>query len=632
MGIGTVAVASTVDRDEPHAREADTTVILPGSTPSETYLDVAAVLEAAAESGADAIHPGYGFLSENSEFAEAVMAAGLIWVGPPPKAIAVMGSKLESKELVKRLGLATLPSADVSGLADDEVSSLASDIGFPVLVKASAGGGGKGMRVVASPDALAAAVEGAAREAEAAFGDGTVFLEKYLESPRHIEIQIVRDGSGNTVSLFERECSIQRRHQKIIEETPSSAIDDDIRNAMGEASKRIADEVDYSGVGTVEFLFQDGEFYFLEMNTRLQVEHPITEMVTGLDLVEMQIRIANGEALSEKARNPTRSGHSIEARLYAEDPAQDFLPVTGTIDRFHFDSQPGLRVDSSVESGSEVSVFYDPMIAKVISHAPTRSEAIATLTSALRSARIHGSRTNRALLVRILEHPNFAIGATDTGFISRNGLQSLAAPLGDGNDELMAARAAALADQITDRGDARVLNTLPSGWRNLPAMQQHRAYRGLLGEYPVSYGITRDRVRFEDVEANLGKVTSSRVEFKIDGSAFTFDVGRAGATRYVDTDVVPVTLETVPRFPSGSNSESEGSLHSPMPGKIVRVDVVAGDQVSAGQLLMVLEAMKMEHSIYSPYDGTVGEVAYSAGDQVEADAVVVIVEPITVPE
>lgn len=625
MGIETVAVASTVDSAEPHAREADTLVILPGSAASETYLDAAAVLAAAAESGADAVHPGYGFLSENSGFAKAVNAAGLTWIGPSPESIAVMGSKLESKELVKRLGLPTLPSADVTGLSPEEISSLAADIGYPVLVKADAGGGGKGMRIVQSSDDLSPAVEGAGREAKSAFGDGTVFLEKYLESPRHIEIQIARDARGNTVSLFERECSIQRRHQKIIEETPSVAISDDIRMTMGDASKQIADEVDYSGVGTVEFLFQDDEFFFLEMNTRLQVEHPVTEMVTGLDLVELQIAIANGNALSEVARNPTRSGHSIEARLYAEDPAQDFLPVTGTIDQFHFAAQPGLRVDSSVESGSVISVFYDPMIAKVITHAPTRGEAISILAGALRAARIHGSRTNRSLLVRILEHPDFASGRTDTGFISRNDLQALASPLGTAEDELMAARAAALADQVADRKTARVLASLPSGWRNLPAIPQLRTYRGILGEYPVSYSITGDQVGFGDVTAKLGTVTSTHVEFEIDGSAMTFDIGRANTTRYVDTEQVPVTLEVVSRFPIGSNNESAGSLHSPMPGKIVRVEVEVGDRVETGQLLMVLEAMKMEHSIYSPYDGTVSEVAYSAGEQVESDAVVVVV-------
>jgi biotin carboxylase len=373
MGISTVAVYSEADAGEPHTREADEAVLLEGHSPVETYLDIDTVITAAKESGADAVHPGYGFLSENASFARAVITAGVTWIGPSPRAIEIMGSKLESKRLMTETGVPTLPSVELEGL--DSINSAALSLGYPVLVKASAGGGGKGMRIVSSPSELGEALESAAREAEAAFGDGTVFLEKYLTAPRHVEIQVFGDTSGNVVSLHERECSIQRRHQKIIEEAPSAAIDQITRRAMGEAAVAAAHAVDYVGAGTVEFLYQDGQFYFLEMNTRLQVEHPVTEMVTGLDLVRLQLEIAGGDTLPDKG--PRIEGHAIEARLYAEDPRHDYLPVTGRFNRFRFPDVEGLRVDAGIEDGSTVTVHYDPMVAKVIAHGPTREAATA---------------------------------------------------------------------------------------------------------------------------------------------------------------------------------------------------------------------------------------------------------------
>ncbi len=628
LSIATVAVYSDPDASEPHPAEADAAIRLPGATAAETYLNQDLILAAAKESGADAVHPGYGFLAENAGFARAVIMAGLVWIGPPPDAIAAMGSKLESKKLMKKSGVATLEAIDLTGKKPEEITAAARQIGYPVLVKASAGGGGKGMRIVGEEATLSSAVEAAVRESEKAFGDGTVFLEKYLHSPRHIEIQVLADTHGNVVSLFERECSIQRRHQKIIEESPSPAIDERMRSEMGEAAVKAADAVDYTGVGTVEFLFQNGQYYFLEMNTRLQVEHPVTEMVTGLDLVELQILVASGEQLPPSALAPTITGHAVEARLYAEDPENEYLPVTGTIDRFEFPSDSLVRVDSGVESGSEVSVHYDPMLAKVIAHGPNRGASVSTLADTLRRARIHGSKTNRAQLVRILEHPEFLAGNTDTHFLIRHPVTELAAALADEVAETYAARAAALADQAVGRANARVLRTIPTGWRNLPGGPQQRVYRGEVSEHHITYSIKGDRVGFEGEDwATLIECTPERVVFDLCGTIHAFDVARYGPVRHVDTDFTPVRLVAIPRFPTSREDDLEGSLRSPMPGKILRVDVEAGDQVSTGHILMVLEAMKMEHTISAPYAGIVTQVFNAVGDQVESGAVLAVVEP-----
>jgi propionyl-CoA carboxylase alpha chain len=628
LGIGTAAIYSDQDATEPHCREADVAVHLPGDSAATTYLNGKAILDAAREAGADAVHPGYGFLAENAEFAKSVLDAGLIWVGPSPAAIATMGSKLESKRLMRESEVPTLDGVSLSGLTAAQVKEEADLIGYPILVKASAGGGGKGMRIVPDSGSLEASVEAAMRESASAFGDDTVFLEKYLEAPRHIEIQIVGDNSGTVVSLFERECSIQRRHQKIIEEGPSPALDPDLRRIMGRAAVKAARAVDYTGAGTVEFLFQNGEFYFLEMNTRLQVEHPVTEMVTGLDLVELQILVANGFPLPEDVVRPALSGHAIEARLYAEDPANDYLPVTGVVHRFDFSSFPDIRVDSGVESGSHISILYDPMLAKVISHAPTRAEAVSTLATALRGARIHSSTTNRDMLVRVLEHPDFIAGDINTHFLSESAqLERLIAPLASEVDEAFAARAAALADQALERSASKVLRSVPSGWRNLPRAPQLRSYRGSLSEHHVSYSLEGPQVLFEGEDSALIiECSPIRVVFDRCGEIHEFDVARYGDARYVDSSRVSVRLVELPRFPPSVAEESEGSLHSPMPGKIVRVDVATGDPVIAGQVLIVLEAMKMEHAISAPYAGTVTLVSYAPGDQVEAGATLAVVE------
>ena len=621
MGIATVAVHSTPDADLPHAREGDEAVLLEGETSAETYLNIDAILAAAKKTGADAIHPGYGFLSENPDFARAVIDAGLVWIGPPPAAIAAMGSKLEAKRIATEAGVPIIPSAELDG---DAIEAAADRIGFPLMVKASAGGGGKGMRIVDSSKNLAEAIEGARREAEASFGDPTVFLEKYLDAPRHIEIQVFADSHGSVYSLFERECSIQRRHQKIIEESPSPAIDEATRRAMGEAAVKVTSAVGYESAGTVEFLFQDGEFFFLEMNTRLQVEHPVTEMVTGLDLVQLQIEVAEGRPL--ELDGLSIEGHAVEARLYAEDPRNDYLPASGRFHRFHFPERDGLRVDSGIEDGSVVSVHYDPMIAKVIAASTTREGAISLLTDALREARIHGSVTNRALLIRILEHPEFVAGEIDVGFLDRHPATELAAPLVDLRGERLAAAAAALADQAAERAASPVLKTIPSGWRNLPTLPQHRAYSGEHGEHHIFYIL---RPGGFDVEG-LGHVEvvdakPASVTLLIDGLEHRMDVARYGEERFIDSSQGPVHLMAVPRFPITELEEDEGSLHAPMPGKVVRVEVREGDEVSEGETLVILEAMKMEHTLRAPHAGIVTEVRCVPGDQVDADQVLVVV-------
>ncbi|MET0566345.1 MAG: biotin carboxylase N-terminal domain-containing protein [Acidimicrobiia bacterium] len=620
MGIETVAIHSDPDTTEPHVLEADHAVNLPGSTPTETYLHIDEVLGAAKQSGADAIHPGYGFLAENAEFARRVMEEGLIWIGPPPEAIEVMGSKLRSKKLVETAGVLTLGAIDLTD--NDEAGAAAEGLGYPVLVKASAGGGGKGMRIVGDPSGLTEAIEGARREAASSFGDDTVFLEKYLQAARHIEIQVLGDGHGRVVSLFERECSIQRRHQKIIEEAPSPVIDESLRRRMGDTAVAAATAVGYVGAGTVEFLFQDGDFYFLEMNTRLQVEHPVTEMVTGLDLVRLQIEIADGAAIDVE---PVISGHAIEARLYAEDPRHDFLPITGMIHRFEVPDLPGLRVDSGVENGSMVSVFYDPMLAKIIAHAATRDRAAETLAQALRQAILHGPVTNRELLVRILEHDEFRSGALDTHFLERHDPAHLGRPLADMETERLSAVAAALADQELDRGTSRVLRSIPSGWRNRPDNYQERVYRGELATHVIRYSITPT----PNVEGlgpiDVTECTPDRIELSHDGLDHTFSVARYGEIRHVDSERAPVRLDALPRFPSPEAVETPGSLHAPMPGRVVRVEARVGDSVTAGQVLVVLEAMKMEHSLRAPHDGILDEVDCAPGDQVEAGAVLVVI-------
>src|SRR4051794_7146745 len=625
MGIATVAVYSDPDADAPFVREADVAVRLPGASPAETYLRGDLVVAAALRAGADAVHPGYGFLSENAAFAQQVVDAGLVWVGPPPSAIEAMGSKLGAKEMMRAADVPTLPWAtDVSG---------ADDVGFPLLVKASAGGGGRGMRIVRSAAELDEAVSGAAREAGSAFGDATVFLERYLEAPRHVEIQVFADSHGNVVSLFERECSIQRRHQKIVEESPSPAVDESLRMRMGAAAVAAARAVGYVGAGTVEFVLDEkGEFAFLEMNTRLQVEHPVTELVTGLDLVRLQLLVAEGHPLPPEALAPVLSGHAIEVRLYAEDATRGFLPVTGRLSRFEIPSVAGVRVDSGVESGTVVSPHYDPMLAKVIAHAPTRSEAATMLAAALARARIHGTTTNRDLLVAILREEEFLDGATDTAYLERHDPVSLgASPVGQG-DRVVHAVAAALAVQASRRAAARVLGGLPSGWRNNPSQRQEVSLRPTGGGEPVtvSYlfgraGAVAIAVDGLDVDVTLHTATAGTVDLSVDGVRRRCDVAIDNDAVDVDSAAGWTAYIVEPRFAEPDAGHAAGSLVAPMPGSVVRVLVQAGADVTAGQALVVLEAMKMEHTVAAPTTGTVAEVRVQPGRQVEAGTVLVVV-------
>jgi acyl-CoA carboxylase subunit alpha len=648
MGISTVAVFSEADRGAPFVREADLAVCLGGAAPAESYLRSDAIVAAARRVGADAVHPGYGFLSEDAGFARACVRAGLVFVGPSPDVIAAMGSKLEAKRRASDAGIPVLETIPLEDLGDADIGVAARKLGLPVLVKASAGGGGKGMRVVRDARELAREIAAARREALGAFGDGTLFLEPYLERPRHVEIQIFGDAHGTVVHLFERECSIQRRHQKIVEETPSPAVDEDLRERMGAAAAALGRAIGYVGAGTVEFLLDaSGAFYFLEVNTRLQVEHPVTEATTGLDLVRLQIVVAEGRPLPPEVLAPRQRGHAIEARLYAEDPVRGFLPTTGTLHRFHLDDAPGVRIDSGVEDGSVVGVHYDPMLAKVIVRAPERSEAARRLAVALASMQVHGVRTNRDLLVAILRHPEFLAGRTDTHFLERHPpadlvasgavVSGMPAALGDG--ELAAARlhavAASLATQSERRATATTLGSLPSGWRNVPSAHQEIGWeRHGSGDAPqridVAYLFQRDGidVRVDGVAlagVRLGRCTAGLVELELDGVLLRFSVHRVGPASFVDGALGASELVEIDRYPSQRAAHAAGSLLAPMPGKIVRVNVREGDQVADGDELVVLEAMKMEHRVLAPQSGRVAEVLVQAGETVEAGVVLVVI-------
>jgi propionyl-CoA carboxylase alpha chain len=616
LGLSTVAVYSDPDANEPHVTEADAAVRLPGSAAKDTYLRADLIIDAAQRAGADAIHPGYGFLSENADFARAVQAAGLTWIGPPPDAIAAMGSKIEAKKLMAAAGVPVLPE-----LAADDVT----DNDLPVLVKASGGGGGRGMRIVRVLSDLPQAIESATAEATAAFGDGTVFCEPYIERGHHVEVQVLADAYGTVWTVGERECSIQRRHQKILEEAPSPLVarTPGMRERLFEAASSAARAVGYQNAGTVEFLADDsasqdgGQFWFLEMNTRLQVEHPVTEAVTGLDLVAWQLKIAAGHPLPD--RKPASTGHAIEVRLYAEDPAAGWQPQVGTLRGFAIETGPGLRVDAGVAAGSVVSTHYDPMLAKVIAWADNRGEAAALLARTLATARIHGLVTNRDLLVRVLRHPAFLAGQTDTAFLGS--YQETAAPLADNSKIEVSALAAALADAARRQRDATVLAGLPSGWRNVPSQPQVVLYEGA----EVRYRLDRGRlVLYGEQPVELVSMRPDRVELEIAGVRRAFAVAayldeQGGDRVCVDSALGPVTLVPVSRFPDPTTRVAAGSLLAPMPGTVVRLAVAVGDEVAAGQDLLWLEAMKMEHSISAPPSGgVVTELLVQVGERVTA--------------
>ncbi len=630
-GIATVAVYSRPDGDAPFVGEADEAVPLGGATPAESYLQGPAIVEAARRTGADAVHPGYGFLAENAAFARSCAEAGLVFIGPPPAVIAAMGPKLQAKTLVQGAGVAVLPGIPVEGLDGPALAAAAEATGWPVLVKASAGGGGKGMRIVRHPGPLADAVGSARREAGSAFGDDTVFFERYLDMARHIEVQILADTHGTVVCLGERECSIQRRHQKILEEAPSPAVDEALRREMGAAAVAVAQAVGYVGAGTVEFLLTpERAFFFLEMNTRLQVEHAVTECVTGLDLVALQIRVAEGAPLPEEARHAAVRGHAVEARLYAEDPEHDFLPATGTLHRFHIPALPGIRVDSGVADGSAVTAHYDPLLAKVIAHAPTRAEAAQRLAAALDYLRVHGVTTNRELLVGLLRHPDFREGRTDTRFLERHPSPTVVSRATPQTDRQHAV-AAALAASAARRKSLPVLGFLPSGWRNNPSQLQEAAFAGRGGRIDVAYRWERGRVtvRVGGAEVEGLRVHECRpdmVDLEADGVRRRYEVHRVGDVHYVDSPLGHSSFTEIPRFPLPPDTVDPGSLRAPLPGRVVRLGVSVGDRVEAGAVLAVLEAMKMEHQVASPHAGRVSAIRVEEGQTVEAGVVLVVVE------
>ncbi|WP_395310130.1 biotin carboxylase N-terminal domain-containing protein [Mycobacterium sp. AMU20-3851] len=623
LGIGTVAVYTDPDAGSPHVAEADIRVRL---RDRGGYLDAGQLIDAARSAGADAIHPGYGFLSENADFAAAVAEAGLVWIGPPVPAVQSMGSKIEAKKLMAAAGVPVLAELDPDAVTAEDL---------PVLIKASAGGGGRGMRVVRDLAALPAEVAAAQREAQSAFGDPTVFCERYLAGGHHIEVQVMADRHGTVWAVGERECSIQRRHQKVIEEAPSPLVQriPGMRDKLFEAARLATSAIGYTGAGTVEFMAdaapdREGEFFFLEMNTRLQVEHPVTEETTGLDLVALQIDIAEGLPLGPQP--PAATGHSIEARLYAEDPARDWQPQAGAVHRFRVPGvraefgtlgQTGIRLDSGIVDGSQISVFYDPMLAKVISFAPTRERAAAVLADALARAHIHGVGTNRHLLVNVLRHPAFLAGDTDTAFFDTHGLAELAAGPPDATE--LSALAATLADAAHNHSTATAFGPAPSGWRNLPAGYQSRGYLDASGaELTVRYRFDRTGVELPDTgNVTVRSATATRVVLSIDGTEQTFEVARYADEVFVDSPLGPVRLTCRPRFPAPDSALAHGSLLAPMPGAVVRVGAAAGDTVTAGQPLIWLEAMKMEHTISAPGDGVLAELNVQAGQQVEVGTI-----------
>ncbi|MEU9114467.1 biotin carboxylase N-terminal domain-containing protein [Streptomyces sp. NPDC048483] len=616
LGISTVAVYSDADADAPHVREADAAVRLPGDAPADTYLRGELIVRAALAAGADAVHPGYGFLSENAGFAAAVADAGLVWIGPPPAAIEAMASKTRAKELMAAAGVPLLAPVDPSTVTEAEL---------PLLVKAAAGGGGRGMRVVTELADLGEELKAAAAEAATAFGDGEVFVEPYVVGGRHVEVQILADAHGTVWTLGTRDCSLQRRHQKVIEEAPAPGLSDALRDTLHQAAAQAARAIDYRGAGTVEFLVpSDGRAYFLEMNTRLQVEHPVTEEIYGLDLVAQQIRVAEGRAL--EARPPAPSGHAVEARLYAEDPAAGWRPQTGTLHRLALPD--GVRLDSGVTDGDTVTVHYDPMLAKVIAWAPTRDEAVRKLAGALERARIHGPVTNRELLVRSLRHPEFADATgLDTGFYDRNLAALTKAGPADGAGVF--ALAAALVDA---HGRSRF-----GGFRNVPSGPQVKTYACAGSEHEVRYRLGRDGLVAEGFpDVRLVGLAAGETVLEIDGLRQKFTVTRYGDRVHVDSPpasggAAPTlgarTLTALPRFPDPAARTEPGSLLAPMPGTVVRIaaGLAEGDRVEAGQPLLWLEAMKMEHKITAPADGTLTSLPVRTGRQVELGALLAVV-------
>ena len=614
MGIKCIAVYVDADADAPFVKMADESVLL-----SSSYMDSDAILSAAKQTGAEAVHPGYGFLSENAAFARKVKNNNLIWIGPSAHVIKVMGDKLKAKELAEKSGVPTLPMA--ADLKD------AKDLGYPLLIKAAAGGGGKGMRIVTSPKNLKESVISAQREALSGFGDDRIFIERYVKKSRHIEIQILGDEHGNIVHLGERECSIQRRHQKIIEESPSPKVDPFLREQMGEAAIKLAKKIKYCSAGTVEFLMDDktGEFWFLEVNTRLQVEHPVTEEVTGIDLVYEQIKIARGEELEFTQDDISWHGHSIEARLYAEDPGNNFLPEVGTLIAYDTEMAGDIRWDSGVEQGYKVGTDFDPMLSKVIAWAPNRIDAINKLARGLEKAHFGGVKTNRDFLISCLRNESFINGNTTTDFIERekpNGEQVLSE-----NQIFNASAAIALWIAMGNRASDEVTDFMPSNWTNGRMPHQRIKLMILKNEIEIKYQLKRSGL-FEVMGTNckIHAVDESGIDVEVGSHRFFAQVTRADDQILINMPFGDLDAVIVPRFIEPGNEVPEGGLVAPMPGKVIEVKVKKGDKVKAGDTLIIIEAMKMEHSIKATENGKVTKLMVSLNQQVDNGATLLVLD------
>ena len=618
LGISSVAVYSDADVTAPHVEAADEAIYLAAAPASESYLDGAKIIAAAQRTNCDALHPGYGFLSENADFAAACAAAGIIFIGPEPDVIRPLGLKNDARKIAADAGLQIVPGYDGSDQSNENLRTEILKLGFPVLIKAAAGGGGKGMRVVQAADEIDAALESARREALKSFGNELLLLEKFIAEARHIEVQILGDAHGNLIHLFERDCSVQRRHQKIIEESPSPALNDELRNKICAAAVKLGKTLNYTNAGTVEFILApDGEFYFIEVNPRLQVEHPVTEMITGLDLVKLQIEIAEGKPLPLQPEEIKTAGHAIEARLYAEDPDNNFLPATGTLYDWHVaDGMNDVRIDAGIEAGMNIGINYDPLLAKVIAHGSTRDAAMRKLSYALRGLSIQGVQTNRDFLLRLLEHDNFLAGKVHTGFIAEN--QDALIKQENPALDRVAAMAAALYWQKQWQTSDELLTNISPGYRNNPYRNPSLKLQIGQREIVVSWhhranDIYEVSALGETNQVNIISFAQPDLRLSFDGRQINFRLTEAGDRLYLHSSSGSRTITRLPRHPEIQSATEHGAMTSTMPGQVAKIFVTVGQQVKAGDPLLILEAMKMEQTMRAAIDGLIETIHVKEG-------------------